>query len=191
MRDRCSRTSGPIKIRKELTGTSELLFDWVPSTPLASVFAVGVTGKECADVADWENKILLREKDLEVEGLSGGLSESGVSGTMRTVFSPSCEVFLTLVLFWGSKLLTDEINLAECGLGGKPDRVELGLGLSILVKLEKESAMVLSGTWREERVGRLGCWVKADSCPSTCWLQHNQIQNPEYLFMVIKENVAL
>lgn len=109
---------------------------------------------------------MLRENDLEVEGLSGGLLESGVSGRIRTVFSPSWEKFFTRVLFWGSKFLIDEINLAECGLGGKPALAELGLGISILAKLEKEFSKVLSGTWREDRAGRLEYCSKVDFCPS-------------------------
>lgn len=35
-----------------LTGNSELLFERVSSTPVGPTFAVGVTGKECADVVE-------------------------------------------------------------------------------------------------------------------------------------------
>lgn len=112
---------------------------------------IGVSGKERIDLVVEENKTLFRENDLEVEGLS----ESGVSGIMRTVFSPSWVTFFVLVLFCGIRFFIDDMNLAEWGLGGNPDRAELGLGTSILVKLDNAFSKDLVGICREERFGRL------------------------------------
>lgn len=61
-------------------------------------FAIGVTGKEFAALVDEEKKTLLREKDLEVVGLSREPSDGGVSGIMRTVLSASWGKFFTLRL---------------------------------------------------------------------------------------------
>lgn len=70
---------------------------------------------------------MLREKDLEVEGLAKGSSDGGVSGIMRMVFSASWDTFFTLRLLWGNKLFMDDLTLAEFGLGGSP-ALEAGLG---------------------------------------------------------------
>lgn len=60
---------------------------------------MGVTGNEHALLVEGEEKTLLRENDLEVEGLSTGMSDFGVCEKIKYVFSPSCnEVF-------GQKLL--------------------------------------------------------------------------------------
>lgn len=120
------------------------------SAGFASV-PIGVSGKEWIDFVVEENKTLLRENDLEVEGLS----ESGMSGIMRTVFSPSRVTFFALVLFCGIRFFIDDMNLAEWGLGGNPDLEELGLGTSILAKLDNTFSKDLVGICRDERFGRL------------------------------------
>lgn len=133
---------------------------------------MGVAGKECATFVDEGNKILLRENDLEVDGLSRGPSDDGVSGRMRTVLSPSWAMFFALKLRWGSKLLTDDLNLAELRLGGRPalEDEELGLGTegtSIVVKSDKQASKDRTGICKEERFGRLDCWTKLELDSST------------------------
>ena len=110
---------------------------------------------------------MLRENDLEVEGLFEGLSEGGVSGAMRTVFSPSWERFFPLELFCGRRFFMDDINFAELGLGGNPFIVELGLGMSIRAKLDNVFSKDLTGTYKEKRFGRFGCCIKVPSSPSS------------------------
>lgn len=66
-----------------LTGFGSLsCSDW--ETGLAS----GVTGNE-HDLLDGEEKTLLRENDLEVEGLSAGMSDFGMFEKIKHVFSAS------------------------------------------------------------------------------------------------------
>lgn len=67
----------------------------LPCTSSAPEVAIGVTGNECAAFVDEEKRTLLvRDGDLEVEALSEGASDGGVSGTMRTVLSISKEIVL-------------------------------------------------------------------------------------------------
>lgn len=103
---------------------------------------------------------MLRENDLEVVGLSKGPSDDGVSGMIRTVFSPSSDKFFALKLLWGSRFLMDDLNLAEGGLGGNPALVEVGLGaeeISILAKAEDVFSRDLTGICKDDRFGRLDC----------------------------------
>lgn len=62
--------------------------DWEPE------LASGVTGNEHDLLDEGEEKTLLRENDLEVEGLSTGMSDFGVFAKIKHVFSASWdEVF--------------------------------------------------------------------------------------------------
>ena len=102
---------------------------------------------------------MLRENDLEVVGLSKAPSDDGVSGMIRTVFSPSSDKFLTLKLLWGSRFLMDDFNFAEGGLGGNPALVDVGLDIeeiSILVKAD-EFSRDLTGICKDDKFGRLDC----------------------------------
>lgn len=128
--------------------------------------ANGVTGNECAAFVDEGNRILLRERDLEVEGLwsRGPWSDGKVSGTIRTVLSQSCEQVFALKLLseTDSKFLTEDLTLAEFGLGGNP-LLEPGLdnvGPSDLVKEDNALSSDLAGICREERLGLLDCGIK-------------------------------
>lgn len=129
----------------------------VPSTLSPPELAIGVTGNECAAFVDEGNKILLSESDLEVEGLSKGPFDDKVSGTIKTVFSQSCEQVFVLKLLSESKLLIEDLTLVECGLGGSP-LVEPGLdnvGPSVLVEEENALSSDLVGICKEERLGLL------------------------------------
>jgi hypothetical protein len=127
-------------------------------------FAIGVTGNECAAFVDEGNKILLSERDLEVEGLlsKGPLSDDKVSGTIKTVFSLSCEQVFVLKLLSESKFLIEDFTLVvECGLGGSP-LVEPGLdnvGPSVLVEEHNALSIVLVGICKDERLGLLDCEI--------------------------------
>lgn len=109
--------------RNTLTEISEWPSNSVSITDWGPKFATGDTGKDWADFFE-EEKTLLREHVIEVDGLSN----IGVSGISRTVFSPDWDKYLALKLPLGSRFLPDDINLAEFGLGGSPAPVELGLG---------------------------------------------------------------
>jgi hypothetical protein len=127
-------------------------------------FAIGVTGNECAAFVDEGNKILLSERDLEVEGLLSRvpLSDDKVSGTIKTVFSLSCEQVFVLKLLSESKFLIEDFTLVvECGLGGSP-LVEPGLdnvGPSVLVEEDNALSSVLVGICKDERLGLLDCEI--------------------------------
>lgn len=100
---------------------------------------------------------MLSESDLEVEGLSKGPFDDKVSGTIKTVFSQSCEQVFVLKLLSESKLLIEDLTLVECGLGGSP-LVEPGLdnvGPSVLVEEENALSSDLVGICKEERLGLL------------------------------------
>lgn len=157
------------KLGYELTIVLDWRSAWFSSEGLGSAFAVGVTGKECTDFMDGENKSLFKEKDLEVEGLS----ESGMSGIIRTVFSVSWDGFLPLKLFCEIMFLTDDLCLAELGLGGNPALVEPGLRMSILVKSDNAASKDLSGISKDERFGRLG-GIKVASSLSYLWYHSHQ-----------------
>lgn len=148
-------------------------------------FATGVTGKECVLFADKE-KTLVRENDLELEGLSWGSVDVGVSGMRRTVFSHSGGRFFVLKL--RCRFLIDGLPFAELGLGGKLALVELGLvigGILILVELGHGFSMVLDGICSDDRFGRLGCEVDGISPSfSVCLQAYKTIQHPEYAYLV-------
>jgi hypothetical protein len=107
---------------------------------------------------------LLSERDLEVEGLlsRGPLSDDKVSGTIKTVFSLSCEQVFVLKLLSESKFLIEDFTLVvECGLGGSP-LVEPGLdnvGPSVLVEEDNALSSVLVGICKDERLGLLDCEI--------------------------------
>lgn len=133
--------------------------------------AIGVAGKECVAFSEGK-RTLLRENDLEVVGLSKGPSDDGVSGIIRTVFSPSSDKFLALKLLWGSRFFID-LNFTEGGLGGNPALVEVGLvaeEISILVKAGDVFSRDLTGICKDDRFGRLDCWTKEAPSPSSFWL---------------------
>ena len=66
---------------------------------MAPEFAIGVTGNEHALLVEGEEKTLLRDNDLEVEGLSPELSDLSMLEKIKTVFSPSFdEVFARKLL---------------------------------------------------------------------------------------------
>lgn len=115
--------------------------------------ATGVTGKECVLFADAEEKTLERENGFDVDGLSCP-SEDGVPGMRRIVLSLSAVELFVLKLRCGSRFLKDDFALADKGLGGKPDLVELGLG-DILVDEGNWFSNVLEGICKEDRLGRL------------------------------------
>lgn len=61
--------------------------------------------------------------------------------------------------------ITDDLSFAELGLGGNPALVELGLGMSILVKSDNAASNDLSGISKDGRFGRLG-GIKVASYPN-------------------------
>lgn len=125
---------------------------------------------------------MVRENDLELEGLSCGPSEVGVPGMMRTVLSHSWGRFLVLKLCCGSRFLVDGLSFAEFGFGGKLALIALGLvigGIFILVELGHGFSMGLVGICNEERFGRLGCGTEgvSPSC-SVCLTAYKTIHHP-------------
>lgn len=134
---------------------------------------------------DEANRILLRERDLEVEGLevegldveglARGQSDGKLSGTIRTVLSVSCEPFLALKLLSESKLFIVDLTLAEFGLGGSP-LLEPGLDInvepSVFVKEDNVFSTDLAGICREERCGLLDSGIKEVLSPIPFPAQH-------------------
>ncbi|RRT49961.1 hypothetical protein B296_00042048 [Ensete ventricosum] len=92
-----------------------------------SELATGVTGKECVPLVEKEEKTLVKENCLDVDGLPCCPSEDGVPGIRRTVLSPSGAELFVFRLRCGKKLLMDDFVLVELGLGGKPALTEPGL----------------------------------------------------------------
>lgn len=82
-----------IKKKKNVTLTAALgrltRFASLSRTDLEPEFAMGVTGNEHALLVEGEEKTLLRENDLEVEGFSVVMSDFGMFEKIRNVFSPS------------------------------------------------------------------------------------------------------
>lgn len=119
-----------------------------------SEIATGVTGKECAPLVEKEEKTLVKENCLDVDGLSCFPSEDGVPGIRRTVLSPSGAELLVFRLRCGKKLLMDDFVLVELGLGGKPALTEPGLHKVYDLADGNEFSKVLSGICKEVRFGR-------------------------------------
>lgn len=153
--------------------TEQCIASWFVSPAISGFeLAIGVAGKECAAFAEDGKKTLLRENDLEVEGLLGQPSDGSMSGIMRNVFSISWDMFFARKLLCGSIFLTDDLNLAEFGLGGNPALVELGLeGISIRIKEDTALSSDLLGIWREDRFGLLDCWMNEQCSIVASWLQ--------------------
>ncbi|WVY94577.1 hypothetical protein V8G54_033665 [Vigna mungo] len=163
--------------QKNHTVKSESHPGCLPCTISAPEFAVGVTGNECVALVDEANRILLRERDLEVEGLdveglSTEQSDGKLSGTIRTVLSLSCEPFLALKL---SKLFIVDLTLAEFGLGGSPllePGLDINVGPSVFVKEDNAFSTDLAGICREERCGLLDSRIKEVLSPIPFPAQH-------------------
>lgn len=151
--------------REKHTFKSEALARCLPCTFSAIELPIGVTGNECAALVDEGNNILLRERDLEVEGLLSigvGTSDGKASGKIKTFLSQSCELVFVLKLLSESKLLIEDFTFADCGLGGSPLLVEPGLcnvGPSVLVVEDNALSNDLVGISREERLGLLDCEI--------------------------------
>jgi len=133
--------------------------------------ANGVTGNECAPFVDGEMTLFLRDRWIEVEGLSKGASDEGVLGTIRPVLSMSWEEVLVLMLLWGSKVLIEDLTLAEFGLGGSP-LVEPGLdreteGPSVFAKVESAISKDHAGICSKDRLGRLDWGILGTLSPSS------------------------
>lgn len=113
----------------------------------------GVTGKEYVLLVETEDKTLMKENCLDVEGLSC-CPEEGVPGIRRTVLSPSEVKPFVLRLLCEKTLLIDDFVLVEFGLGGRPALAEPGLDKACVLAEGIGLSKVLTGICKDARFGR-------------------------------------
>nr|GMD82084.1 uncharacterized protein LOC109154045 [Ipomoea batatas] len=89
-------------------------------------------------------KLLSNRHEIRNKLTDEGLSESGVFGMIRILFSPSGIISIAPQISRG--LFTDDISLSELGLGGNSARVVLGPATSNAVSVDDLADSILSNS---------------------------------------------